>query len=63
MLIPVLITWLLTLVLTGYVGLSTVLAGMSLGPGALWLDDNELLVFAIVMVIFLLFTHRGNLQK
>lgn len=63
LLIPVLITWLLTLVVTGYVGLSTILAGISLVPGSLWLNDKSLIVFATVMALFLLFTHRGNLQK
>jgi glycerol-3-phosphate acyltransferase PlsY len=63
LLIPVLITWLLTLVLTGYVGLSTILAGISLVPGSLWLADKSLFIFATVMAVFLLFTHRGNLQK
>ena len=63
LLLPLLITWLLTLVMTGYVGLSTVFASLSLIPSAWWLDDQSLLVFTIVMAAFLLFTHRGNMRK
>ena len=63
LLIPLLITWLLTLVLTGYVGLSTVFASVSLVPAAWWLNDQNLVVFTLVMAAFLLFTHRGNIRK
>ena len=63
LLLPLLITWLLTLVMTGYVGLSTVFASLSLIPSALWLNDQSLLVFTVVMAAFLIFTHRSNIQK
>ena len=63
LLLPLAITWLLTLVLTGYVGLSTVLAGFSLMPGSLWLNDQPLLVFSTLLAFFLLFTHRVNMRK
>lgn len=63
LLLPLLITWLLTLVLTGYVGLSTVLAGFSLIPSSWWLGDSNLLVFSIVLSLFLLFTHRENMRR
>jgi len=63
LLLPILVTWLVTLVMTGYVGLSTVLAGFSLVPAALWMNNHALLVFSIVLALFLLFTHRGNMRK
>lgn len=63
LLIPLLITWLLTLVLTGYVGLSTVFASLSLIPAAWWMSDQNLVVFTLVMAAFLIFTHRGNIRK
>lgn len=63
LLIPLLITWLLTLVLTGYVGLSTVLAGFSLVPSSWWLGDSNLLVFSILLALFILFTHRENMRR
>ena len=62
-LLPLLSVWLVTLVLSGYVGLSTVLAGFSLVPAALWLGDDAFLVFAIVLALFLLFTHRENVRR
>jgi glycerol-3-phosphate acyltransferase PlsY len=63
LLLPVLITWLLTLVMTGYVGLSTVLAGFSLVPAAWWIGDHATLVFSAILALFLLFTHRSNMHK
>ena len=62
-LLPLLLTWLVTLVLTGYVGLSTVLAAFSLIPAAWWLDDRSLMFFALVLSLFLLFTHRTNMRS
>ena len=61
-LLPLLITWLVTLVLTGYVGLSTVLAGFSLVPAAWWMDNNALMIFSAILALFLLFTHRVNMR-
>jgi len=63
LLLPLLITWLVTLVMTGYVGLSTVFAGFSLVPSAWWLNQPELVVFTAVLALFLLFTHRANMYK
>jgi glycerol-3-phosphate acyltransferase PlsY len=63
LLLPLVITWLLVLVVTGYVSLSTVLAGFSLVLAAWWMNDPALLVFAAVLALFLLFTHRGNIRK
>jgi len=63
LLLPVAVTWLAVLLLTGYVSLATVLAGFSLVPAAWWLQDPELLLFASLVALFLLFTHRGNLRK
>jgi glycerol-3-phosphate acyltransferase PlsY len=63
LLLPVIVTWLVVLLITGYVGLSTVLAGFSLVPAAWYLGRSELLVFACVIALFLLFTHRSNLRK
>jgi glycerol-3-phosphate acyltransferase PlsY len=63
LLLPVAVTWLAVLVLTGYVSLATVLAGFSLVPGAWWLQDRALLLFALLIALFLLFTHRGNIRN
>ena len=63
LLLPLLTSWLVMLVLTGYVGLSTVVAGFSLVPAAWWLNDQPLLMFSVVLAVFLLFTHRDNIRK
>jgi len=63
LLLPLLLTWLFTLVMTGYVGLSTVLAGFSLTPFAWWTGNPALLVFSVVLALFLLFTHRDNIRR
>ena len=63
-LLPMFITWMLTLVLTGWVGLSTMLAAISLIPAFLYLDaSHEKLIFAVLLAVFVLFTHRSNIRK
>lgn len=63
LLLPLVMTWLITLIMTGYVGLSTVLAGFSLIPAAWAMNNPPLMVFSTVLAFFLLFTHRGNMRK
>lgn len=61
---PLLAVWLLVLLSTGYVGLATVLAGVTLplwalveGRDAVWM------IFAVAVAALLAWTHRGNLQR
>jgi len=57
-------SWLLVLTATGYVGLSTVLAAATLVPLALATDaDTVRVAFALVLALFIAFTHRGNLAR
>lgn len=57
-------TWVLVLIATGYVGLSTIVAGFSLlGVAALTTAGDRQWMFAVFAALFLLFTHRGNLRK
>lgn len=63
LLLPLLITWLITLVMTGYVGLSTVFAGFSLVPAAWSMNNHTLMVFSGVLALFILFTHRENIRR
>ena len=64
LLVPMLATWLLVLVATGYVGLATVLAGFSLVPASYALDaPRALLVFSVAIALFMTFTHRANLRR
>ncbi len=65
--LPLVVVWLVTLLGTGFVGLATVLAGLSLVP-SMWLLGPEPLppalgVLAIVLAVLLLFTHRSNLAR
>lgn len=58
------LVWALALVLSGYVGLATMLAGVSLVPQA-WLagDDRLRLGYAVLCALFLVFTHRANIAR
>jgi len=64
-LLPSLATWLLVLGSTGYVGLGTVCAGVVLPLAVRWLvpADAILLGFALSVAVFLVWTHRSNLQR
>ena len=63
-LLPALLVWLLSMAWGGYVGLSTVLAGMSVVLVALLTGaDPWRWCFAVVIALFLMFTHRGNLAR
>ncbi len=59
---PGFLVWLCCLVLTGYVGLSTILAAAVLVPLAIWLAPAQL-VFALAAAGFILFTHRSNVMR
>jgi acyl phosphate:glycerol-3-phosphate acyltransferase len=66
LLIPMLITWLLAVVLFGFVGLASLLGALAFvvaaaaggaGPRA------PLLTFAVVSAVLIAFTHRGNIAR
>jgi acyl phosphate:glycerol-3-phosphate acyltransferase len=65
LLLPLLSSWLVVLLLTGYVGLASMLAGAAVvvvvylrEPGNL-----PLLAFCIVIELFLVYTHRANIAR
>ncbi len=64
--IPTLILiWLVILVVTGYVGLGTIITGISF-PLYLYLFSNqasELMIFGILCSILIIFTHRSNIIR
>jgi glycerol-3-phosphate acyltransferase PlsY len=63
-LVPMILTWLLVLVLSGWVGLATMLAAVSLIPSFFWLDAPVAQIgFAIVLVAFMIFTHHSNIRN
>lgn len=65
--LPLLLVWLITILGTGYVGLATVLAGLSLVPSMWWLGPAPLppaLAFlSLALALLLVFTHRSNLTR
>lgn len=64
LLLPMLGTWVLTLVLTGYVGLATVASGLALVPGAAWLEGRGgLMLYCAAVGLFMAFTHRSNFRN
>lgn len=64
---PILGTWVLTVLLFGYVGLATMAAGLA-GPLFLLLRgqvaaDMPLFCFATACALFLVYTHRSNIRR
>jgi len=63
-LLPGLLVWLLSLMWTGFVGLSTMLAGVAILVAAMaWGETPVRVAYAVVVALFLLFTHRGNISR
>ena len=63
-LLPVFIVWLLSLAWGGYVGLATMLAGVSLVLVALVEGSDAIrLGFSVVAAVLLVFTHRSNIAR
>jgi acyl phosphate:glycerol-3-phosphate acyltransferase len=59
-----LLTWLIVLTITGWVGLATMLSAISLLPALLWLDAPPAMVgFGALLAAFIVFTHRSNIRK
>jgi len=56
--------WFLVIGFTGWVGLGTILAGISIVPSMIWLNvPAEHLWLGITLAVFITFTHRGNIRK
>ena len=63
-LIALLLVWVLCLMLTGYVGLSTVLAACSLLLSAFWFHGSPVhWLFAAFSAGLLIYSHRANLER
>jgi glycerol-3-phosphate acyltransferase PlsY len=65
-LLPIIAIWVLVVMLSGYVGLATVMAGFS-APVYLLLTgqitDQPLMTLTISMAVFLVYTHRENIRR
>jgi glycerol-3-phosphate acyltransferase PlsY len=62
--LPMLGAWLLVLVLTGWVGLGTMLAAISLVPAFIYLGSPASTVwFAVLLALLIVFMHRSNIRK
>jgi len=62
--VVVLVVWWLMVILSGYVGLSTVLAGLALAAFALASDATPpQLGFAVAVALLMIYTHRENLAR
>ena len=65
LLLPLLATWILVLVLTGYVGLASMLSGVALVVGVYLLEPHNvpLLSFSVAVTAFVVYTHRSNIAR
>jgi glycerol-3-phosphate acyltransferase PlsY len=65
LLAPLLLTWIVVLLLFGYVGLATMLSTLALTAAVLVLepDNIPLCTFCAVIAAFVVFTHRGNIAR
>jgi glycerol-3-phosphate acyltransferase PlsY len=64
-LVPLLLVWLATVMLTGYVGLGTMLGTATLPLCLAFAVPRSipLVVFGLVMAAFIVFTHRSNVRR
>lgn len=64
--LPALVVWCLVLTTTGFVGLATMLAAATL---PVWVAvtalpaNRELFWFLVALALFIVYTHRGNIQR
>jgi len=65
LLLPLIVCWFAVVLLTGYVGLASMLAGVGLVIAAYLeaSDNTPLLVFCIAVTAFVVYTHRGNIAR
>jgi glycerol-3-phosphate acyltransferase PlsY len=65
LLVPLFACWLIVVMLTGYVGLASMLAGVGLTIAVYRFDpgNTPLLVFCILVTALVIYTHRANLAR
>ena len=57
-----LLVWISTIVLSGYVGLATILAGCSI-PVMVFINQKEGFILYILLSLLIIFTHRSNIIR
>lgn len=65
LLLPLLVSWFIVVVLTGYVGLATMLSGVALLAAVYILEPHNipLLSFCAAVTLFIVYTHRSNIAR
>jgi glycerol-3-phosphate acyltransferase PlsY len=65
LLLPLLLTWIIVVLLSGYVGLATMLATVALCVTVLIIEPGNLplCVFCAAVAVFVIFTHRSNIAR
>jgi len=65
LLLPLLLSWLIVLLLSGYVGLATMLSTVALAVTVMVLQPNDvpLSTFCAAVAVFVVFTHRSNIAR
>jgi acyl phosphate:glycerol-3-phosphate acyltransferase len=65
LLVPLILCWLGVVVLTGYVSLASMLAGVGLVVAVYWIEPHNLplLEFCILTTAFVIYTHRSNITR
>ena len=65
LLVPLLLSWFIVLLLSGYVGLATMLSTVTLAAVVFyWQPGNApLCTFCAVVAVFVIYTHRGNIAR
>jgi acyl phosphate:glycerol-3-phosphate acyltransferase len=65
LLLPLFSCWFIVVLLTGYVGLASMLAGVGLVVSVYFFDpgDTPLLEFCVLITAFVIFTHRANIAR
>jgi glycerol-3-phosphate acyltransferase PlsY len=65
LLVPLLLSWFIVLLLTGYVGLATMLSTVVLAAAVFARQPNNvpLISFCAAVAAFVIYTHRGNIAR
>ena len=63
--LPLLLSWIVVLLLSGFVGLATMLATVALAVAVMVLEPNNLplCTFCGAVAVFVIFTHRSNIAR